>query len=294
MLVVLALLAPVAGWLLVRASLPRLDGSLPLAGLTEPVAIERDADGVPTVRARNREDLSRALGFLHAQDRFFQMDLLRRQGAGELSELFGPLTVAMDRESRQHGFRRRVAAVVQAMTPDQLRQVDAYTAGVNAGLAALGARPWEYLALRAPPRPWTREDCVLVMDAMAASLETDGSDERSRVAIAQTYDDETLAFLRPLVTERSAALDGSNAPAPPVPDASHWTPHPFAPGEGAPMPVLTALRRAGRARISARLQRLSPCPGLVAPGAGRSWPTTPTCTSPCRTSGIAPRSSCPT
>ncbi len=239
-LVVLALLAPVAGWLLLRASLPTLDGSLPLAGLTEPVAVERDADGVPTVHARNREDLARALGFLHAQDRFFQMDLLRRQGAGELSELFGPLTLPMDREARQHLFRRRVAAVVQAMTPEQLRQVDAYADGVNVGLAALGARPWEYLALRAVPRPWTREDCILVVDTMAMNLETDGSDERSRLAIAQTYDEEALAFLRPLVTEHSAALDGSHAPAPPVPDAMHWTLRPSAPGEGPPVPVLTA------------------------------------------------------
>ncbi|MBE7212697.1 MAG: penicillin acylase family protein, partial [Gluconacetobacter diazotrophicus] len=239
-LVLLVLLAPVAGWLLVRASLPKLDGSLELAGLAEPVTVERDADGVPTVRARNPEDLARTLGFLHAQDRFFQMDLLRRQGAGELSELFGPLTLTMDREARQHLFRRRAAAVVQGAAPGQLRQVDAYVAGVNAGLAALGARPWEYLALRATPRPWTREDCVLVMDAMAANLETDGSDERSRLAIARTYDDEVLAFLRPLVTERSAALDGSNAPAPPIPDASHWTPRPAAPGEGPPVPVLSA------------------------------------------------------
>ena len=240
MLVVLALLAPIAGWLLVRASLPTLDGSLSLAGLTEPVTVERDADGVPTVHARDRDDCARALGFLHAQDRFFQMDLLRRQGAGELSELFGPLTLTLDQEARQHLYRRRAAAVVQAITPDHLRQVDAYVAGVNAGLAALGARPWESLALRAAPRPWTREDCVLVIDAMATSLETDGSDERSRLAIAQTYDDETLNFLRPLVTEQSAALDGSTAPAPPVPAAEHWAARPFAPDEAPPVPVLTA------------------------------------------------------
>ena len=78
------------------------------------------------------------------------------------------------------------------MTPDQSREIDAYVAGVNAGLAALGARPWEYFALRATPRPWTREDCVLVIDAMSMTLETDGSDERSRVAIAQTYGEEAL------------------------------------------------------------------------------------------------------
>ena len=240
MLVILALLAPVAGWLLVRASRPMLDGSRSVAGLTDTVTVERDADGTPTVHAGNREDLACALGFLHAQDRFFQMDLLRRQGAGELSELFGPLTLSVDRESRQHGFRRRVASVLQAMSPEESRQLDAYVAGVNAGLDALGARPWEYFALRATPRRWTREDCVLVIDAMAMTLETDGSDERSRAAIAQTYGDEALAFLRPLVTESSAALDGSTAPAPPIPDAVHLTARPFAPGEGPPVSFLTA------------------------------------------------------
>ena len=168
-----------------------------------------------------------------------EMDLLRRQGAGELAELVGPLALPVDRESRQGLFRRRAAAVLQAATSDQLRQLDAYVAGVNAGLAALGARPWEYLALRVAPRPWAREDCVLVVDAMAMILETDGSDERSRLAIAQTYGDETLNFLRPLVTERTAALDGSSAPAPPIPDAAHFVPRPFAPGEAAPVPVLT-------------------------------------------------------
>ncbi len=239
-LVVLILLVPVAGWLLLRASLPTLDGSRKLPGLTETVSVERDADGVPTVRARNRKDLFRALGFLHAQDRFFQMDLLRRQGAGELSELAGPGTLKMDREARQHLFRRRAAALMAAMTPEHARQIDAYVAGVNAGLDALGARPWEYFLLSAAPRPWSREDCLLVIFAMSMTLETDGSDERSRAAIAQTYDEEALAFLRPLVTERSAALDGSTAPAPPVPDAAHFTARPFAPGEAAPEPVLTA------------------------------------------------------
>src|SRR5262245_25447919 len=73
----------------VQASLPRLDGELKLAGLSAPVTVERDSLGVPTIRAASRPDAARALGFLHAQDRFFQMDLLRRAAAGELSGLFG-------------------------------------------------------------------------------------------------------------------------------------------------------------------------------------------------------------
>src|SRR5688572_29058087 len=89
---VLLLLAVLAvGWIYwrIRASLPSLDGAVARSGVTAPVTILRDAQGVPTIRAETRIDVARALGYLHGQDRFFQIDLLRRVAAGELSELFG-------------------------------------------------------------------------------------------------------------------------------------------------------------------------------------------------------------
>src|SRR5262252_548078 len=79
-----------AGWLLLRASLPVLDGRVRADGLSATVTVDRDALGVPTISGVDRGDLAYATGFLHAQDRFFQMDLLRRAAAGELSELLGP------------------------------------------------------------------------------------------------------------------------------------------------------------------------------------------------------------
>jgi penicillin amidase len=88
-------------WWCLRASLPQLDGEVRLTGLTAPVRITRDALGVPTVQATNRVDAARALGFVHAQERFFQMDLLRRSGAGELAELFGQQLVAHDEAVRR-------------------------------------------------------------------------------------------------------------------------------------------------------------------------------------------------
>ena len=100
-----------------RASLPRLDGDLRLAGLAAPVEVERDELGVPTIRAANRLDAARALGFLHAQDRFFQMDLLRRQAAGELSEIFGPVAVKLDRRHRVHRFRALAERIVASSSP---------------------------------------------------------------------------------------------------------------------------------------------------------------------------------
>ena len=219
LLVLLFVGALLTGWLLLRGSLPRLNGQGALPGLHAVVSVERDAAGVPTVHADDREDLMRALGYLHAQDRFFQMDTLRRQGAGELAELFGSAAVEIDKESRQHRFRRQAREVVRQLPPDKAALARAYTAGVNAGLASLPVRPWEYLLLRAKPRPWEAEDSVLVVDAMVIALQDHGADERARLAVLDVYGPEALAFLRPLVTERTAALDGSFLPAPPVPDA---------------------------------------------------------------------------
>src|SRR5688572_9010494 len=78
-----------------RASLPQLDGTAALSGLTGPATVERNDLGVPTIRGANRNDVARALGWLHAQDRFFQMDTLRRRGAGELAELFGEVALPL-------------------------------------------------------------------------------------------------------------------------------------------------------------------------------------------------------
>src|SRR5262245_18802544 len=86
----------------VRASLPQLDGQIELAGLSAPVTVSRDALGIPTIRGATREDVARATGFLHAQDRFFQMDLSRRRAAGELSDLVGARALMIDSEIRIH------------------------------------------------------------------------------------------------------------------------------------------------------------------------------------------------
>ncbi|MGH8130147.1 MAG: penicillin acylase family protein, partial [Steroidobacteraceae bacterium] len=82
--------AVVASWLALRASLPLIDGQISVRGFESPVTVERDAAGVPVIRGKSRADVARATGYVHAQDRWFQMDLLRRTGAGELAALLGP------------------------------------------------------------------------------------------------------------------------------------------------------------------------------------------------------------
>ena len=103
----LVLLVFLAGYIWFRESLPQLDGTIQTTGVSLPVSVLRDADGVPTIQAANRNDASYALGYLHAQERFFQMDLLRRSGAGELSEILGDATLEFDRQRRRHRFRHR-------------------------------------------------------------------------------------------------------------------------------------------------------------------------------------------
>ena len=115
-LLALALLLLLTGTLAVRGSLPRLNGKVELADLSGPVTVTRDARGMPDIRATNRRDAARALGFLHAQDRFFQMDLQRRGAAGELAALLGPALVDTDRDTRRHRFRMRPSRSLRPWT----------------------------------------------------------------------------------------------------------------------------------------------------------------------------------
>jgi len=172
LVLVLALLA--AGYALLRGSLATLDGRLREPTLGAPVSITRDARGVPTIEAQNRRDLAFATGFVHAQDRFFQMDLARRLAAGELAELFGQVALEEDRKTRLFRFRSVARTVIARASPPQRALVEAYARGVNAGLASLGARPWEYWMLGSRPSPWRPEDTLLVTYAMWWDLQWNG------------------------------------------------------------------------------------------------------------------------
>lgn len=166
------LLVVLAGsWIALRGSLPQLDGQPALADLSAPATISRDALGVVTVDAATAADMARALGYVHAQERYFEMDLMRRTSAGELAELFGPLAVDSDRSHRLHRMRARVARQLHDLDGEQRAQLQAYADGVNAGQAALKVRPWPYLLLQQTPRPWTPADSLLAGYAMYFDLQ---------------------------------------------------------------------------------------------------------------------------
>ena len=171
LVLVLVIVALGTGWWLLHGSVPTLDGELALPGLSAPVSIQRDAQGVVTIDAANETDMARALGYVHAQERYFEMDLMRRTSAGELAELFGPIAVDLDKQRRVHRMRARVMQDLDAFAGDKLPQLQAYTDGVNAGLENLSVRPWPYLVLRQKPRRWELSDTALTGYAMYFDLQ---------------------------------------------------------------------------------------------------------------------------
>ncbi len=238
---VLALLLLATGWAWwrINGSLPALDGTVKLSGLGAPVAVERDALGVPTITAATRADAARALGFLHAQDRFFQMDLMRRSGAGELSELFGAAALDYDKSHRLHGFRRTAEKALALVSPEKRAVLEAYAAGINAGLAALPQTPWEYTLLRSDPQPWKTEDSLLVIYAMWFDLQdASGQDEISLQALRDTLGSSGAEFFAPHGGSWDAALDGSTFPAPALPQLRLKKS-----GEGTPTALLSLQER---------------------------------------------------
>lgn len=217
---VLALLATGAGWLYLKlhASLPQLDGAATLAGSSAPVIVEHDVLGVPTIRGETRLDVARATGFVHAQERFFQMDLLRRAAAGELAALFGSAALDLDRANRLHRFRHRARRVLETAPAEDRALIAAYVAGVNAGLAALSAPSFEYLILRTAPEPWQPEDTLLAIYAMYLDLQgSQRSRESARGVLHERLPPELAAFLDPPGTDWDAPLRGGPLASSPLP-----------------------------------------------------------------------------
>ncbi|ANM30725.1 hypothetical protein ABI59_15780 [Acidobacteria bacterium Mor1] len=203
----------------IDASLATLDGEVSIPGLSAPVTIERDALGIPTVRAQSWNDLIRAQGFLHAQDRYFQMDLQRRSGGGELAEVIAA-AVGRDRRARFHRFRTRAEELVRIGSPSAKRTLSAYTEGVNSGLESLGAPPPEYVALRQDPAPWSHEDATLVLASMFFVLQDDyGVEERRYSLVREAVGQELFDFVTPKGTRFDAAIDGTMFDPVPTPTA---------------------------------------------------------------------------
>jgi len=163
-ILIVLVLVFLVGWFGGRAYLARSvashEGTISGAGVKAPVEITFDAKGVPQVWAKTDADAYFAIGWLHASERLFQMELVRRLSRGELSEVFGEAAYETDVHQRRIGFARRAHAA--ALTPSAREASQRYIDGVNAFLAQTKQLPPEFVLLRLKPRPWTIEDCLAI------------------------------------------------------------------------------------------------------------------------------------
>jgi penicillin G amidase len=220
-LLILFLLLVLAAWALLRGSVAMLDGRLALRGLSAPVTVQRDALGVVTIDASSERDAMRALGYVHAQERFFEMDLMRRSAAGELAALFGPIALDTDKQHRVHRMRARVNQQLARISGDRAQVLAAYVEGVNDGLATLKVHPWPYLLLRSSPARWQAADTPLVGYAMYFDLQ-DASNQRelSMWKLRQALPPALYALLARDGTRWDAPLVGAARGNAMLPDAT--------------------------------------------------------------------------
>ena len=171
-IVAIVAIGGVAVYAYLRQSLPRIDGTVSVPGLSSTVDIVRDADAIPHIFASNRLDGLFGLGYVHAQDRLWQMELQRRIGHGRLAEIFGAAALPQDRFLRTVGFGKAARASWETL-PDRTKTlVNAYVSGVNAFIAAHHGRdlPPEFSVLRFEPEAWTGTDVVVWGKAVRGEL----------------------------------------------------------------------------------------------------------------------------
>jgi penicillin amidase len=220
----LALLAAVAiggGFWILHKATPQLDGMVKLTGLSTDVRVHTDAHGILVINAANRLDAVRALGYISARDRLFQMDLMRRKNTGRLAEIFGSMALDNDIKARTYGFHREAKAILAKLPPHHRHYLQSYADGVNSYIAESGVLPFEFTVLGYRPEPWAPEDSLLVVLGMCETL-TAGSERSERMLsiMEQTLPDAIVRFLTPdtdIYTEQLQKRGESRRPAQPVP-----------------------------------------------------------------------------
>ena len=191
--VLAAIGAGAAGVYVVRRSFSATSGVVGVRGLNDPVEVVRDRWGIPHIYAKHAHDLFFAQGYVHAQDRLWQMELSRRTASGRLSELFGERTLQTDRFLRTIGLRRIAEATIHGLTAEGRELLEAYAQGVNAFInGPTGRLPIEFALLRFRPEPWTPTDTLAYGKLMGWIL---GGDWRTEIyASSSTRGSATRRF----------------------------------------------------------------------------------------------------
>jgi penicillin G amidase len=179
--VIVVVVVATAIWWFVYRPLPKLDGSLVVPGLHGTVTVERDKWGVPHIRAASVEDLAEAQGYVTAQDRLWQMDLLRRAARGQLSEVLGPATLKIDKDFRLLNFSRAADRDMGMMQPDVRKMLEAYARGANLYVQQHFDRlPIEFTLLKYKPSPWQPSDSLVIACYMYRTLTDTREEELGR------------------------------------------------------------------------------------------------------------------
>ncbi len=203
---VLAISAAIGGYWFystAKAALPQLDGTIQAVGLSAPVTVLRDPQGMPHITAANIDDMLFAQGYVTAQDRLWQMDMNRRFGRGELAEILGPSLVKLDKRHRILRITETAEKLVSTLSQSEREHLDAYVKGVNTLIDhQRGHLPIEFRLLRYTPRPWTVEDSVIVGINISESLSTTFPTEHSRESVAAKLGPELASDLYPLTSWR--------------------------------------------------------------------------------------------
>ncbi|RPI54335.1 MAG: penicillin acylase family protein, partial [Chloroflexi bacterium] len=202
--VVLALILGAAGLAVTRRSFPKTGGEIQVAGLEAPVEVVRDGWGVPHIYAETSHDLFFAQGYVHAQDRFWQMDFWRHIGSGRLAELFGESQLESDRFLRTFGWARVAAQELGQLDPESLAILEAYTQGVNAYLAERqgSALSLEYAVLKLTnagyePEPWQPVHTLTWGKVMAWNLGGNMDEEYRRAGLLGALSPAEVSDLYP-------------------------------------------------------------------------------------------------
>ncbi len=217
---ILGLIAGVVSWYFIYRPLPQLDGSISLPGLQKEVTVERDNWGVPHVRAASLVDAVEAQGYVMAQDRLWQLDLMRRASRGQLSEIVGPLALKSDKQFRTFGFSRAAERDYAAMDKDSRALMEAYARGVNVFIEQhQNNLPLEFSLLKYKPQPWQPTDSLVIAGYMYQTLTDTWERELDRAKVeARVGDDrskELFAVDAPMdhfvVGDPDVPNDGSQA-----------------------------------------------------------------------------------
>lgn len=194
--VLLAFVAIGIGWL--RSSLPQLDGTLQINGPESTITIARDGHGVPHIDAASENDLAFGLGFVHSQDRLWQMEMNRRIGSGRVSEVLGNAGLGFDRFFRTLGFTHRAKSALAALPRETVDTLESYAAGVNAFLDShRGALPPEFVLTGVTPEPWTPVDSLVWQKMMWLDLSGNARHEVARARLLQKLSPIQVASLYP-------------------------------------------------------------------------------------------------